>query len=95
MGARHAIHFFHRTPKSELVATFTPNHEETEWAKENLEPWGIKIYHDYDEMLAHEGLEAVCVATVATAHAEQAINAIEAGKHVLFEKPFSTSLEVV
>jgi hypothetical protein len=78
------------TPKAELVAAFTPAEKEIAWAKENLEPWGVKIYTDYDEMLEHEGLEAVCVATVTTVHAEQTIKAIEAGKHVLCEKPMST-----
>ncbi|EMD69307.1 hypothetical protein GGP41_004692 [Bipolaris sorokiniana] len=93
MGARHANHFLHRTPKAELVAVFTPAENELAWAKENLELWGVKIYTDYDEMLKHEGLEAVCVATVTTVHAEQTIKAIEAGKHVLCEKPLSTKLD--
>jgi hypothetical protein len=95
MGARHANHFLHRTPKAELVAAFTPAENELAWAKENLEPWGVKIYSDYDDMLKHEGLEAVCVATVTTAHAEQSIKAIEAGLHVLCEKPLSTNLDIV
>jgi myo-inositol 2-dehydrogenase/D-chiro-inositol 1-dehydrogenase len=95
MGARHAAHFLHRTPKAELVAAFTPDPKEMAWAKENLEPWGVKLYTDFDAMLKHEGLEAVCVATVTTVHAEQTIKAIEAGKHVLCEKPLSTKLEVV
>lgn len=95
MGARHALHFLHRTPKAELVAAFTPDQKEAAWAKENLEPFGVKVYNDYDQMLKHEGLEAVVVATVTTAHAEQSIKAIKAGKHVLCEKPFSTKLEVV
>jgi myo-inositol 2-dehydrogenase/D-chiro-inositol 1-dehydrogenase len=95
MGARHANHFLHRTPKAELVAAFTPAENEVAWAKENLEPWGVKIYTDYDEMLKHEGLEAVCVATVTTAHAPQTIKAIEAGLHVLCEKPLSTDLAIV
>lgn len=95
MGARHANHFLHRTPRAELVAAFTPDPKELAWAQANLEPWGVKIYSDYDEMLKHEGLEAVCVATATTVHAEQTIKAIEAGKHVLCEKPLSTELAVV
>ena len=59
------------------------------------EAWGVKIYSDYDQMLKHEGLEAVCVSTVTTVHAEQTIKAIEAGMHVLCEKPLSTKLEIV
>ncbi|KAF2639109.1 NAD(P)-binding protein [Massarina eburnea CBS 473.64] len=94
MGARHANHFLHRTPRAELVAAFTPDAREQAWAKENLEPWGVKIYDDFEKMLQHEGLEAVCVATVTTVHAEHTMKAIEAGKHVLCEKPLSTDLAV-
>ncbi|KAF2711968.1 NAD(P)-binding protein [Pleomassaria siparia CBS 279.74] len=93
MGARHAAHFLHRTPKAELVAAFTPDPKEVAWAKENLEPWGVKIYTDFDAMLEHQGLEAVCVATVTTVHAEHTTKAIKAGKHVLCEKPLSTKIE--
>ncbi|TKA76955.1 hypothetical protein B0A49_01730 [Cryomyces minteri] len=94
MGARHALHFLNRTPRAELVAAFTPEPSEVAWAKIHLEPSGITIYTDYDEMLRHPGLEAVVVATVTTVHAEQAIKAIQANKHVLCEKPLSTSVEI-
>ncbi|KAF2090279.1 NAD(P)-binding protein [Saccharata proteae CBS 121410] len=94
MGARHALNFLNRTPRSELVAAFTPDPNELAWAKIHLEPSGVTLYTDYDEMLKHPGLEAVVVATVTTAHAEQAIKAIAADKHVLCEKPLSTSVEV-
>ncbi|KAL1623639.1 hypothetical protein SLS56_008160 [Neofusicoccum ribis] len=92
MGARHAINFFTRTPRANVVAAFTPEPKEAEWAATNLPE--VKIYDNYDDMLKHPGLEAVVVATVTTAHAEQAIKAIEADKHVLCEKPLSTSVEV-
>ncbi|KAF2141194.1 uncharacterized protein K452DRAFT_287904 [Aplosporella prunicola CBS 121167] len=92
MGARHAINFHTRTPRCDVVAAFTPDAKEAAWAAQNLE--GVTVYDDYDAMLRHQGLEAVVVATVTTAHAEQAIKAIEAGKHVMCEKPLSTSIEV-
>ena len=95
MGARHALHFLNRTPRAELVAAFTPDEAEVQWAKHHLEPNGVTIYADYDEMLKHPGLQAVVIATVTTVHAEQAIKAMEANKHVLCEKPLSTSVEVV
>jgi predicted dehydrogenase len=42
---------------------------------------------DYDELLADESLDAVVVATPVPTHAELARQALEAGKHVLVEKP--------
>jgi len=95
MGKRHAVNFLHRTPRAELVAAFTPDEGEMAWAKANLEPYGVKLYSDYEEMLNYPGLQAVVIASVTTVHAEQAIKAIDANLHVLCEKPLSTSVEVV
>lgn len=95
MGKRHALHFLNRTPRAELVAASTPDDSEIAWAKVHLEPFGVTLYKDYDEMLKQEGLQAVVVASVTTVHAEQAIKGIEAGLHVLCEKPLSTSVEIV
>ncbi len=93
MGARHARHFLERTPRAELVAAFDPSSEAQEWGKQYLEPYGTKLYTDYDEMLKHPGLEAVVVAGITTEHAAQTVQAIEADKHVLCEKPLSTKVE--
>ena len=95
MGKRHALHFLNRTPRAELVAASTPDENEIQWAKQHLEPFGVRLYKDYDEMLKQEGLQAVVIASVTTVHAEQAIKGIEANLHVLCEKPLSTSVEVV
>ncbi|KAI5925578.1 hypothetical protein F4810DRAFT_659169 [Camillea tinctor] len=92
MGARHALNFANRTPRADLVAAFTPDEKEKVWAATALPD--VTIYTDYDEMLKHPGLEAVVVATVTTMHAEHAIKAIKANKHVLCEKPLSTSVEI-
>ncbi|KAJ9211820.1 hypothetical protein DTO166G4_6593 [Paecilomyces variotii] len=94
MGKRHALHFLERTPRAELVAASSPDDEELKWAKVHLEPFGVKLYKNYDDMLKHEGLEAVVVASATAVHAEQAIKAIEAEKHVLCEKPLSTNVEI-
>ncbi|KAH6669066.1 hypothetical protein B0J14DRAFT_547416 [Halenospora varia] len=94
MGKRHALHFLNRTPRAELVAASTPDDNEILWAKQHLEPYGVRLYKDYDEMIKQEGLQAVVIASVTTVHAEQAIKAIEANLHVLCEKPLSTSVEV-
>lgn len=95
MGKRHAINFLHRTPRAELVAAFSPDETEQAWARAELEPHGVKLYTDYDQMIKQEGLQAVVIATVTKAHADEAIAAIEAGLHVLCEKPLSLSIEKV
>jgi myo-inositol 2-dehydrogenase/D-chiro-inositol 1-dehydrogenase len=92
MGARHAKHFLEKTPRAELVAACDPDPNARAWAQANLAPYGTKIYEDFDEMLKHPGLEAVCVAGITTEHAPQAIRAIEANKHVLCEKPLSVDI---
>ncbi|KAH9221234.1 NAD-binding Rossmann fold oxidoreductase family protein [Leptodontidium sp. 2 PMI_412] len=94
MGKRHALNFLEKVTRAELVAAFTPDNAEIAWAQTHLEPFGVKLYKDYDEMLKQEGLQAVVIATVTTVHAEQAIKAINANKHVLCEKPLSTSESV-
>ncbi|RDW69248.1 NAD-binding Rossmann fold oxidoreductase family protein [Coleophoma cylindrospora] len=94
MGKRHALHFLNRTPRAELVAASSPDEAELAWARTHLEPYGVVLYRDYDEMLKQEGLQAVVIASVTTVHAEQAIKGIEANLHVLCEKPLSTSVEI-
>ena len=50
-----------------------------------------KSFADYDEMLADPDLDAVIVATPDAFHVPASIQALEAGKHVLCEKPLATS----
>jgi predicted dehydrogenase len=46
-----------------------------------------RVYADFDEMLGHEGLDGVVIATPVPTHYELAKRALLAGKHVLVEKP--------
>jgi predicted dehydrogenase len=50
-------------------------------------------YNDYDEMLANPQIEAVIIGIADQFHIPAAIKAIEAGKHVLVEKPLGVSIE--
>jgi predicted dehydrogenase len=54
-----------------------------------------KTFLDYDRMLADPDVEAVIVATADAFHVPAAIRALEAGKHVLVEKPLGRSVEEV
>ncbi|WP_409345410.1 Gfo/Idh/MocA family protein [Paenibacillus sp. MBLB4367] len=48
---------------------------------------------DIGRMLADESLEAIYITTQHDTHADYCIRALEAGKHVLVEKPLAMSLE--
>jgi predicted dehydrogenase len=54
-----------------------------------------KRYLDYDKMLADPELEAVIVATSDAFHVPASLKALEAGKHVLCEKPLGIAIEDV
>ncbi|MEO2205741.1 Gfo/Idh/MocA family oxidoreductase [Paenibacillus pabuli] len=51
------------------------------------------VYTDYREMLKDPHVDAVSICTWNNTHAEFAIAALEAGKHVLLEKPVATNVE--
>lgn len=52
-----------------------------------------KTYGDYDAMLADPEVDAVIVATADAFHVPAALRALEAGKHVLCEKPMGVTVE--
>jgi predicted dehydrogenase len=51
------------------------------------------VYTDYQDMLAHGDLEAVVIATPDDQHYAMVMAALEAGLHVLCEKPLATTAE--
>jgi predicted dehydrogenase len=54
-----------------------------------------KTYADYDDMLADPDIDAVIIATADVFHVPASIRALEAGKHVLCEKPVGITVEEV
>lgn len=54
-----------------------------------------KVYLDYDTMLADPEVEAVIIATSDAFHVPAALKALDAGKHVLCEKPIGLGVEEV
>lgn len=54
---------------------------------------GAKAYSDYKEMLKDDTIELVHICTPNAYHAENAIAAMEAGKHVMCEKPMAHDLD--
>lgn len=53
---------------------------------------GVKQYTDYKELLAKEEPQLVAIATESGKHAEIALDCIEAGCHVIIEKPIALSI---
>lgn len=62
-------------------------------AKEFGAQYGTNGYDDVTEMIKIESLDAVVVCTPHPFHASPSIAAMEAGSHVLVEKPLASSLE--
>ena len=55
--------------------------------------YGATAFTDYKEMLLKSDIDAVVVAGPNALHAQQSIDALNAGKHVLCEKPMATTRE--
>jgi len=53
----------------------------------------IKATTDYRDLLADAGIDAVAIATPVSTHFELAMQALQAGKHVLVEKPLAATSE--
>ena len=51
------------------------------------EEYDCRSYADYDQLLADDEIRAVCIATPSATHAELGIEAANAGKHLIVEKP--------
>lgn len=64
-----------------------------ETAQKAAEAYHTQRFDSYEDLLCHSGADAVCVCTPSHLHAPLAMAAIEAGKHVLIEKPMALTLE--
>src|SRR5690625_377211 len=53
----------------------------------------VDIYNDHQEMLNQSDIDLVSICTPPYTHAEITINSLNAGNHVLVEKPMASSLE--
>ncbi|HZZ20243.1 MAG TPA: Gfo/Idh/MocA family oxidoreductase [Opitutaceae bacterium] len=54
--------------------------------------YGIRVFHDIKAMARDAGVQAVVVGTPHPVHAAAAVDAAEAGVHVLVEKPLASTL---
>jgi predicted dehydrogenase len=75
----------------ELVAFCDLVEEKAQKAKTEYGAEGAKVYTDYEKLLADKSIDVVHVCTPNRSHADISINALNAGKHVLCEKPMAKS----
>ena len=84
---RKVIPAAHASSKIELVAVASRDQAR---AAQYAKTWEIpRAYGSYDALLADPEVEAVYISLPNSLHCEWAIKALEAGKHVLCEKPLS------
>jgi predicted dehydrogenase len=76
-------------PESHFAAVCGRSLEKT---RQYAARYGVSAYTDVAEMVLKEGIDVVIVCTPHPNHREPAIAALEAGAHVLVEKPLASSL---
>jgi predicted dehydrogenase len=79
-----------QTPDTELVAVWGRNHTK---ADEFAAHYSITSYTDIYDMVDRENVDLCLVCTSHPAHREPTIAALDAGSHVLVEKPLASTLE--
>jgi predicted dehydrogenase len=83
----------HASDKVDLIAV--ASRDQTR-AEEYAKTWDIgRAYGSYDALLEDPDVEAVYISLPNTMHREWSIRSLEAGKHVICEKPFSKHPEDV
>lgn len=88
-GKNHA-RVFSESSVCNLVAVVDMDRER---ARSIAEKHHVNWYTDISELLRKEDVEFVSICTPTTTHAQLAIQAIKAGKHVLAEKPMTNTVK--
>jgi predicted dehydrogenase len=83
IGKRHAEHIMHQA-HAELVAIC-----DTDPSKEGL--FDLPFFTNIESLLTHADIDVLCVCTPNYLHEKHAIVALEAGLHVVVEKPMALS----
>lgn len=89
------IAHFHATaisqiPEAQLVGVFD---EYRPGAERFVQTWPGRVFDSLEELCASPDVDAVCICTPSGLHTAQAVQVMEAGKHLVVEKPMSLSLE--
>lgn len=89
MGAYH-VETLEGMRETELVAIADPNELA---ARDRIGRRPIAWFGDHRKLLRSQDIDAICICAPSGCHAEIALEAIAAGKHVFVEKPIATTLE--
>jgi len=89
MGFNH-LRVYSEMPDVQVVGIADPNKERLEKAANRFH---VKSYQDYKELIKKEEPEAVSVVVPTAQHEEVTIQLLQAGAHVLVEKPITDSLD--
>jgi len=76
-------------PEARLIAVAD---DDVPRGKEAAQRYGVEFYQNYSEVLKRKDVDAVIIAAENAKHAQIAIDAAEAKKHILCEKPIATKL---
>lgn len=82
---------YHAVPEAEVVALCS--RDAGKLARAAREFGVPKTYSSYEKLLDDEGVDAVSICVIDSLHFEYAKMALEHGKHVLCEKPVTTTVE--
>ncbi len=82
-----------KCPDAEIVAGADLIPGKAEAFFERFGVKNVRLYPSHKELIDNEELDAVCVCTYNTTHAECTIYALEHGVNVLLEKPFTVTLD--
>ena len=87
----HANGYLQLSNQVEIVAVADLDYERAQLAADR---WGVKhAFADYRQMLKLNQIDAVSVCTFTKAHCQPSIDALEADKHVLVEKPMAATVD--
>jgi predicted dehydrogenase len=84
------LHAIRQSPKLDLVAVADPDKNARTVISSRMK--GVAAYAAAEELVRHDGIQAVLIATPPASHVPIALRAIEAGLHVYLEKPMACSV---
>jgi predicted dehydrogenase len=88
-GSRYAAHLLHDVPRARLVAVCR---RERDAGRAFARQHGLAFYDDYRRLIEDPAVEAIAVAVSPDLHPDICRRAVDAGKHILLEKPLARNL---